>query len=65
MIDILWIDYDGVKWTWNMNPTKMSRLLILIARGIRQGYLLNNEARVLAGKINHYSNVREGNMNHV
>ena len=40
--EILGMDYDGVKWTWNMNPAKRSRLLILIARGIRQGYLLNS-----------------------
>ena len=56
--EILGMDYDGVKWTWNMNPAKMSRLLILTARGIR--HLLNNEARVLAGKINHYSEVVGG-----
>ena len=36
------------------------RLLILIAKGIRQGYLLNSEARVLAGKVNHYMDVVGG-----
>ena len=56
--EILGMDYDGVNW--NMNQAKRTRLLILIAKGIRQGYLLNSEARVLAGKVNHYMDVVGG-----
>ena len=58
--EILGMDYDEVNWTWNMSQAKRTRLLILIAKGIRQGYLLNSEARVLAGKVNHYMDVVGG-----
>ena len=34
--------------------------VILLGKGIRQGSLLNEEAMVLAGKLNHYSSLVEG-----
>jgi hypothetical protein len=43
-----------------MTESKMIRLQVLIAKGIRQGSLMNGEAQVLAGKINHYSNIVNG-----
>ena len=52
--EILGLEYDGVRWTWNMTEAKRDRLLVLLAKGIRQGHLLNEEAKVLAGKLNHY-----------
>ena len=55
--EILGLEYDGVRWTWNMTEAKRDRLLVLLAKGIRQGHLLNEEAQVLAGKLNHYSNL--------
>ena len=40
-----------------MTEAKRVRLQIPLAKGIKQGTLLNGEAQVLAGKINHYSNL--------
>ena len=36
-VEILGLQYDGGKWTWNMSSAKRDRLLVLIAKGIRQG----------------------------
>ena len=58
--EILGLVYDTEKWTWNMTEAKRVRLQVLVAKGIRQGTLLNEEAKVLAGKINHYSNIING-----
>ena len=58
--EILGLVYNTEKWTWNMTEAKRVRLQVLVAKGIRQGTLLNEEAKVLAGKINHYSNIIGG-----
>ena len=52
--------YDTELWTWNMTEAKRVRLQMLLAKGIKQGTLLNGEAQVLAGKINHYLNLIRG-----
>jgi hypothetical protein len=54
---ILGLMYNTELWTWNMTEAKRVRLQILLAKGIRHWTLLNGEAQVLAGKINHYSNI--------
>ena len=56
--EILGLIYDGVRWTWKMPADKSIRLLL--GQGIRDGEMTNREAMVLAGKINHYSNLVGG-----
>jgi len=58
--EVLGLEYDTVRWTWNMPRDKRCRLQVLLGKGIRQGYLENGEAQVLAGKVNHYSNLVSG-----
>jgi hypothetical protein len=58
--EILGLVYNTELWTWNMTEAMRVRLQVLLAKGIRQGTLLNGEAQVLAGKINHYSNIING-----
>ena len=53
-----WI--DGVEWIWKMPEEKSTRLLVLLGKCIREGELRNEEAMILAGKLNHYSNLVEG-----
>ena len=35
-------------------------LLVLLAKGIRQGFLTNGEAMTLTGKLDHYANIVNG-----
>ena len=58
--EILGLMYDGVKLTWKMPEEKSTRLLVLLAKCIREGELMNVEAMTLVGKLNHYSNLVEG-----
>ena len=58
--DILGLIYDGQALTWEMPKDKWDRLLVLLARGIKQGNLRNGEAMTLAGKIDHYANLVNG-----
>jgi hypothetical protein len=58
--EILGLIYDGVKWTWQMPEEKSTRLLVLLGKCIREGKLMNVEAMQLAGKLNHFSNLVEG-----
>ena len=58
--EILGREYDCEAWTWRMPVAKSDRLLVLLGKGIKQGTLLNEEAMVLAGKINHYASMVQG-----
>ena len=58
--EILGLLYDTERWAWNIPETKLTRLQVLLGKGIWQGSLLNSEAQTLAGKLNHYSNVVGG-----
>ena len=40
-----------------MTDAKKRKLQVLLAKGIRQGSLLNWEAQLPADKVNHYSNL--------
>ena len=52
--EILGLMYDGVKWIWKMPEEKSTRLLVLLGKCIREGELGNEEAIILAEKLNHY-----------
>jgi hypothetical protein len=56
--------YNTGQWTWNMTEVKRARLQVLLAKGIKQGTLLNGEVQVLAGKINYYLNLIRGKFEH-
>ena len=45
---ILGLIYDGQAWTWEMPKDKSDRMFVLLAKGIKQGNLRNEEAMTLA-----------------
>ena len=58
--EILGIVYNGKDWIWRLPEGKAVRLLTMIGNTLRSGSILNQDARSLAGRINHYANMVGG-----
>ena len=58
--EILGIVYNGKDWTWRLPEGKGIRLLTMIGQALKSGMIFNQDARSLAGRINHYANMVGG-----
>ena len=63
--EILGLLYNTELWTWNMTEAKRVRLQKLLAKGIRQGTLVNGDAQVLAAKSTTTQTLSGGNLSTV
>ena len=61
--EILGIEYDGEKMTWAMPASKGQRLLVMLGRALTAGWIRNDDALSLAGRVNHYSGMVHGKFN--
>ena len=52
---ILGIEYDTVKWTWNVSVRKKNKILILLFEVVESDTMLSRQVLSLCGKLNHYS----------